>query len=253
VAQAEEEARVQEELATPGRVTRQERPFAFLTDATTPSAGVVSMGYAFGLGSGISAERPLPVNLATAKGSSTVSLGYGLTDRLAPYASATFAESATTGTMGTTAMAGATYQLTHPYAPLHASLSGAYLHEGASGASGLSALAAVSLDRGPLVLAANVRADKLFAAHRDSVDVFALLGASYRVLGPLRLGAEYVGQDLEEMTGEEDAEGGARHAAGPDVALDLDGGRYQLAVASGFGLTAKSPRTVVRAAFAFNF
>ena len=253
-ARADEEQQIREEGAIPGRVTRQERPFGFLSDATTPSAGVVSMGYAFGLGSGISADRPLPVNLAAgATGSHTVSLGYGLTHRLAPFASATFSGSATTaGALASTVMAGATYQFTHPYAPLHVSLSGAVAHEGLSNALGVSALGAVSFAHGPLCLAANLRADRMFASGRDSVDVFTMLGFSYRVLTMLRLGAEYVGQDLEEMFGDE-AEGGARHAAGPSVALDLDGGRYQLAVASGFGLTARSPRAVVRAVLAFNF
>jgi hypothetical protein len=37
------------------------------------------------------------------------------------------------------------------------------------------------------------------------------------------------------------------------VALDLDGGRYQVTLASGFGLTAKSPTAEVRAGLALNF
>jgi hypothetical protein len=237
-----------------GRITRQERPFGFLTDGSTPSRGVVSLGYAFGVGSGISAERPLPVNLAAgAGGSHTATLGYGLTPQLAPFASATFTESTLTpGSMSSTFMAGAIYQLTRPAAPLHVSLSGAVAHEGASQATGVSSLAAVSFNTGPLCLAANLRADKMFAAGRDSVDLFTMLGVSYRVVGGLRLGVEYVGQDLEDAF-EADLEGGARHAVGPNLALDLDGGRYQVILASGFGLNAASPTAVVRAGLTLNY
>lgn len=253
-ARAEEEALQVREADLQGRVTLQQRPFGFLTDATTPSAGVASLGYAFGVGSGIPADRPLPVDLAAGSGGShTAQLGYGLTDRLGLYGSATFTESAAEpGTLSTTAMAGASWQFTRPTSPLHVTLSGGMAYEGATQTPGVSAVAAVSYDRGPLCLAANVRADRMFAASRDSVDLFTMIGASYRVWGGLRLGAEYVGQDLEDAF-EEDLEGGARHALGPSVALDLDRGRYQLVVATGFGLNAKSAEAVVRAGLTFNY
>lgn len=250
---ADEGQELRSDLEVSGRLTRQERPWGFLVDPSTPSAGVASLGYAFGLGSGISADRPIPVNLAATNGSHTVSVGYGVTDRVAPFASATFAESPTVpGTMSSTVTAGAMVQLTRPSAPLRISLSAGGVHESASDANGFSALAAASLDQGPLRLAANVRADKLFTTRRDAVDVFTALGASWRVFDVLRVGAEYVAQDLEELFGD-DAEGGARQAVGPSVAVDLDGGRYQLALASGLGLGAKSPRALVRAALAVNF
>jgi hypothetical protein len=253
LARADEPEELRAEAAASGRFTRQERPWGFLVDPSTPSAGVASLGYAFGLGSGISADRPIPVNLAATNGSHTVSLGYGVTDRVAPFASATFAENpASPGTMSSTVTAGAMVQLTRPGAPLRISLSAAGVHESASDSNGFSALAAASLDQGPLRLAANVRADKMFASQRDAVDVFTLLGASWRVFDVMRVGAEYVAQDLEDLFGEE-AEGGARQAVGPSVALDLDGGRYQLALASGFGIGSKSPRALVRAALAVNF
>ena len=256
LAQGGEEQELREEAKVSGRITLQGRPFSFLTDPSTPSAGVATMAYAFGIGSGVSADRPIPVNLATSNGSHSISLGYGMTDRLAPFASATLAEN-TTGAAGVagvaaTVSAGLSYQFTRPGAPLSFTVSGAGVHEGVSSASGLSTVAAASLDQGALRVAANVRADKIFAANRDSVDVITMVGASYRVATVLRVGAEYVGQDLEEMFGD-NAEGGARHAAGPSVALDLDGGRYQLALASAFGLTARSPRALIRAALAVNF
>jgi hypothetical protein len=252
-ARAEEAEELREEAHLSARMTLQERPFAFLTDPSTPSAGVASMSYAFGLGSGIAADRPIPVNLAASNGSHSISLAYGATYRLAPFVGATFAENpGAPSTVAATVTGGLEYQLLRPGAPLRVSLSAAGVHEGASDASGFSALAAASLEQGAVRLAANVRADKLFAANRDAVDVITMLGASYRVVSVLRMGAEYVGQDLEEAFGD-DAEGGARHALGPSVALDLDGGRYQLAVAPLFGLGARSPGALVRAALALNF
>jgi hypothetical protein len=237
-----------------GRVTRQQRPFGFVSDGSTPSDGVLSLGYAFGLGSGIAADRPLPVDMAAGSGGShTVAVGYGLTDRLSPFASATFSQSVTTpGRLSSTVMAGARYQFTDPASPLHATLSGGVTHEGLSGTTGISLLAAASLATGPFVMAANLQADKMFAAGRDSVDLITTAGVAVRVVGGLRVGIEYVGQDLEDAF-EEDLEGGARHAVGPSLALDLDGGRYQVTVASGFGLNAISPTAVVRAGFNFNY
>jgi hypothetical protein len=249
----EDEGGLHEVARISGRVTTQERPFSFLTDPSTPSAQVLTLGYTFGLASGIDADRPLPVNMAAVDGSHTFAIGYGVTDRLAPFLSGTIAQRAEAAE-GTSAniSAGLTCQLTRPGAPLRFSITGAGIHETGSGASGFSAIAAGSYDVGALKLGANVRADKVFASDRDKVDLFALAGVSYRLADWVRVGAEYVAQDLEDAF-EDDAEGGARHAVGPTVALDLEGGRYQVTLGSGFGLTANSPRALFRAALAMNF
>jgi len=238
------------QVLDPSRHTAQERPLVFTVDPTTPSAGTASVGYSFGLGSGIAADRPLPVNMASASGSHTMSAAYGLSSRLAPFVSASFADVGTS-TSTSSVSAGLTWQLTSPGAPLRASVSGAGVHEGTGGANGVSALAAASLDLGRLRIVGNVRADRLFAAGRDRLDTFVMAGATARVAGGLRAGVEYVGQDLEGMFAA-DAEGGARHAVGPTVALDLDGGRYQLAVGAGFGVGPRSPEAIVRGLFAFS-
>ena len=101
-------------------------------------------------------------------------------------------------------------------------------------------------------MAGNFRADKVFATGRDAVDLVATVGALWKLGSAVRLGAEYVGQDLEEIASAE-AEGGSRHTVGPTLAFDLDGGRYQVAVGSGFGLNAASPRVIGRLALAFNY
>ena len=71
-------------------------------------------------------------------------------------------------------------------------------------------------DLGKLRLGSMLHGEKMLAAGRDSVDVIGALGASYRVVDPLRLGAEYVGQDFEDAWEDEEAEGleEAFHLAG---------------------------------------
>ena len=238
-------------IVDPARLTVQERPFAFSVDPTTPSQGVWSAGYSFGVGSGISADRPLPVSLGSASGSSTFSMALGATDRLAPFISATIADAGTpAGSQSYTA--GLTWQVTAPGSRLRLATSLAGLHEGRSGATGATAVVAASLDQGPLRLIGNVRADKVFSPGRDAVDYVVSLGTAWRLGSAVRIGAEYVGQDLEE-TFSAGAEGGAVHAIGPTLALDLEDGRYQVAIGSGFGLTARSPRVLGRMVVAVNF
>jgi hypothetical protein len=234
----------------PTRVTAQEHPFAFVTDPSTPGDRDLAISYLFGLGSGISEDRPIPVDMAAAGGSHTFSLSYGLTDGLAPFASGTFAQDEA-GKQTSNVSAGLAWQLSRPGAPLKLMVSAAGTHEGQTSANGITTLVATSADLGQLRLAGNLRLDKTFAAGRDAADWFVLLGTSYH-LGALRVGAEYVGQDLEAMGGD-DAEGGARHSLGPTLALDLDHGRYQLLVGSGFGLNSRTPTAIVRAGLTFTY
>lgn len=233
------------------RVTRQELPFAFVADPSTPGAGGTSLEYRFGFGSGISADRPLPVSIAASGLSYGVSIAYGLGDRLAPFVSVTSSQDAT-GATSASVTAGATVFLTRPSAPFRLAVAAAGIHEGASGASGGAVRIAASLDQGPLRAAADMRGEKVFATDRDRVDVITTAGVSLRVLRDLRIGAEYVGQDLEEAF-TAGAEGGARHVLGPSASVDLDGGRYQLAISAAFRLTAQSPQLLARAVLAFNF
>ncbi len=236
--------------AEPPRVTQQVRPFAFAVDPSTPSRGIFSVGYTFGLDSGVAADRPLPVNLASASGSSTISASFGVTGQLAPFVSATLADAGSTTATQSWA-AGLTWQVTNPASHLRLAVSAAGMREG-TGDAGATALITGSMEGGRMRLVANIRADKVFAAGRDGVDTLVVLGGSWRLAEWARLGAEYVGQDLEE-TFNAGAEGGARHSLGPTLALDLDGGRYQLALGTGIGLTARSPRAIARAVLAYSF
>jgi hypothetical protein len=239
----EEQAVVREPWQERGTIKPDLTPFAFVIDPATPAAGSLGYGYAVGVGSGISADRPIPVALQNAGPSTQVALGYGVTDRLAAMAEVKAFPSG--GSTVASAMVGAKLQLTSPNAPWRAAVMGGALREGVSGAYGVWARAAGSWGAGPLLLEVNGYAERVLATGRDSLDYAVMGGASWRLLDWLRAGAEYVGQDLEEM-GVRGAEGGARQAFGPNVALDLYRGRYQVVAAALFGVGPQSPAALVR-------
>jgi hypothetical protein len=247
-AAGEEVIRLTKDQDASGRLTRQERPFAFVTDPSTPSAGVATLEYRLGFASGMDAERPLPADLTSAGGSHSFGFAYGLTSRWAPFASVTLHGEGRKANV----LAGAKVLLGNPSAPLQVSIAAAGLRE-AGGAYGLQVLGAASYDAGPLRIAGNVQGEKIFEQGRDELDLLVMAGASWRVGSAVRLGAEYVGQDLEALYEDEEAEGGARHLIGPSMSLDLDRGRYQLAVAGGFGLTRETPAALARAQLAVSF
>jgi hypothetical protein len=209
-----------------------------VVDPSTVEAGRVSVSYAFGLASGSAPERPVPVEIAPASTSHQFWVSYGITDRLAPFA----AVSAVQG-QGASVAGGAKLQVTSPDAPLRLAVLGAVLREGATGAVGGWLRLAGSWDVSRLRLAATLHAEKVFVPGRDAVDVMAMAGASCLLTRDVRVGVEYVGQDFEA----DDAEGGARHVAGPNLAIDIVRGRVQFVVAVGFGLSQRSPRAAARA------
>jgi hypothetical protein len=120
------------------------------------------------------------------------------------------------------------------------------------GDSGAWFQVAFSQDIRRVRLAATFHGEHVFAEGRDPLDVMVEAGASVRVVGGLRLGAEYVGQDLEEAI-DAGAEGGARHFAGPTASLQLLRDRMSIVAGPSFGLSARSPEVLGRAAASFGF
>ncbi|HEY3356942.1 MAG TPA: hypothetical protein VGQ83_27075 [Polyangia bacterium] len=235
------------------RVHAEERPFVFLLDPSTPSRRDVSVSYGLGVGSGVAAERPLPAIGAAGAITHSLTLAYGATERFSPFVEGRIVQPTTAGGDATAGLsAGARWQLTAPGRPLRAAVMGAFLRE-PGGALGGAVRAAVTYDVGRLRVGANAHFEKIFAAGRDGVDMIALAGASYRVLDWLRLGAEYVAQDLEDAFEQDEAEGGARHYAGPSFAIDLDRGRVQIVGGPAFGLNSRAARVVGRAAVVMTF
>ena len=103
-----------------------------------------------------------------------------------------------------------------------------------------------------LRLGATLHGEHIFWAGRDPLDVMVDLGATYRVAGDLRLGAEYVGQDLEEALSP-GAEGGARHFIGPTVSWQGLDQRLSLVAGPSVGLSPLSPSFVARVAASYAF
>lgn len=230
------------EVAPPPRATNEERPFLHVLDPTTPTAGNVSVGYSFGYSSGVAADRPMPADLANAGADHRATASYAVTDRFAPFL----------GGGNSSAIAGARLQITDPTSPFRFTLAGAMFRERA-GVFGAWTRAAASYDVGAFRVAGNLHLERAFARGRDSIDILALAGVSYRVAKMFRLGAEYVGQDLEDAIEQEEVEGGARHFIGPTGAVDLHGGRLQLTFGPAFGLNEKSPRFLGRVAVLATF
>jgi hypothetical protein len=236
---------------------QEERPFAFVLDPTTPSRGDLSLEYSLGYASGTAADRPLPSTMGAPTGAEhALTLGYGITNRIAPSLSVRLLQPTNgEGSVQATGNVGLRFAITDPQSTgLRLTMSTVVFRE-FEGAMGASARAAMSYDLfKKLRLAGNVHLEHVFADNRDAVDVLVLAGASYAVLPILRVGVEYVGQDLEEMADDgEVAEGGAHHYVGPSVALSLIGEKLQLVAGGAVGLGAQSQPMVGRLAALMTF
>lgn len=220
----------------------EQRPFVFTMDPSIPHAGEVSLDYTAQGATGVEAMRPLAANLGARGIVHGLTASVGVAPWLAVFGSGLAhqafddRESAVRGT----GQAGLRWLASRPGAPLRLGASTFVLRE-FEGSVGAAARLVASYDFGRLRIAGNAHVEKVFAAHRDSIDLLAFAGASLRATRELRLGVEYVGQDLEDAFEHEEAEGGARHFAGPTAALELQDGRLWITAGPALGLNAKSP------------
>ena len=122
----------------------------------------------------------------------------------------------------------------------------------ANGANGAFGALAASGDVGRLRWTTGGHVEHVFSPGRDGVDLRLQVGANYNVAGPLRLGVEGVGQDLEEAFGQ-GAEGGARYFVGPTASAQLLGERLTIVGGPSVGLSASSPRVLGRVSLAYAF
>jgi len=230
-----------------------ERPFLYLVDPTLPRPMHVIASYAASYSSTEAATRPLA---ATANRSGLVNelrLEGGLHQRFAPFVTGLAAPPQTGETGPRTALqAGARVLVTDPASRgFRLALSAAYMRDFGSN-NGVFGRATASYDLGGLRLASMVHAEKVFTPARDAIDLYAVAGASYRVLDSLRVGAEYVAQDIEGAWNPNEAEGGIRHFAGADLAWSY---QRKLLVTAGpaFGLGKPAPALLGRASVAYLF
>ena len=121
----------------------------------------------------------------------------------------------------------------------------------------LSAVVALSAQLGSrLSLTFDLRGAHYFHVGRDPLDVFLTAGALVRATSWLRLGAEYVGEELEGVgddAADLDLGGGGRHYLGPTAVALLRGGRLRLNVTAGPVLTRTDTAALVRGSLAYLF
>lgn len=134
----------------------------------------------------------------------------------------------------------------------HAVVSGGWLRELNGASDGVWLRLAIAHDFEGLRLGATVHGEHVFAAGRDPIDVLVMAGASYMLAGPVRVGVEYVAQDLEESLSDQ-AEAGARHFLGPQVALELLDKRLSVAGGPAFGIGPQSPPFSGRFSLAYEY
>jgi hypothetical protein len=235
----------------PAVVTDVPRRFLYSVDPAAPAGGHVVAGLGVGyaaLDKGVG--RPFAGDLAHAGAVFDVAAEVGL----ARFASVV-GQGLMAGQGGGQVAGGAMIGLSlHPWSvkggPVDVALSGGYLRElgGANGAWGRVALAG---DVGSLRLAASALGQHVVAPGRDAIDLVMTAGASYELWQTLRLGAEYVVQDLEGAFEHDEAEGGVRHFVGPTIGVHL--GRAQIGAGPAFGLSPTSPRYLGRLAAAYSF
>jgi len=228
-----------------------DRPFLYMIDPRPPAPMTVVGEYAASLTSTEAAARPLAANVNRSGFVNELRVDFGLVDRLSIFGTGWLAPptDGEAGARGAFA-AGLRTLVTDPSSRIfRLALDGAFLRDFAA-ANGGFLNATATLDAGVLRLGAMVHSEKMFAPGRDDVDLYVVSGASVRTIDHLRVGAEYVAQDLEEV-GDPGAEGGIRQFAGASLAWTAD----SISVAAGpaFGLGGHAPSLLgrVQASVAF--
>jgi hypothetical protein len=229
-----------------------EQPFLYMTDTHGPGPRQLLAGYALAFSSSAGAIRPIPGHFDNEAVVHSFSLEAGLLPRLSLFGTTMLAESIGHSDVGAVAVqAGARVVLTNPRAQhFRLVLQASFLRE--FGADlGVAGELTGSYELGRVRLAASLHAEHVFAPGRDPVDLYAVVGVSVRVHRLVRVGAEYVAEDIEAGL-DDDAEQGARQYAGPDVALSLWSNRVLVTAGTAVQI-ARAPGLLARAAVTYVF
>jgi hypothetical protein len=233
------------------------RPWLYAADPTAPPAGhaIASLGVGYArVDRG--ASRPFASDIAHAGAVFSAGAEVGLLRIVSLRAEGLLAGQDSAMSAG--AMVGATLYPLDPKGPVNLACSGGYLRE-IGGDNGIWARVAVASDLGAARFVFTALGEHVFAAsrsgepeRRDSIDLVLTAGAVYSLTQAVRLGAEYVVQDLEGAWDREEVDGGIRHFVGPVASFDL-GRRVALAAGPAFGLSKGSPTLLGRLAATFAF
>lgn len=118
----------------------------------------------------------------------------------------------------------------------------------------ITGVAMASAYLGRVNLTLNVRAAHYFAAGRDPVDVFVTAGVLVRATDWLRVGAEYVGEELEGVSGGDlDDSPGGRHYVGPTAAVFFVKHRLRLNATAGVVVLHGDAGPLARGSLAYLF
>jgi hypothetical protein len=226
------------------------RPLLYTADPTPPPPGHVlaTLGVSYAAVDR-GAARPFAADVAHAGAVFGANADVGLTRIFALHAEGLLAGDG--GSMHAGAMLGAGLYPLSGRGPFDIGIAAGYLRE-LGGANGAWARAVVAADIGRARLALGGVTSHVFSPGRDGVDVLVTGGASYAVLPILRIGAEYVAQDLEEAFDQAERDGGIRHFAGATAALTL-GDRVQITAGPAFGLNALAPRVLGKLSASYRF
>lgn len=218
-----------------------DRPFLYLVDPRLPAPLTTVGSYAASLTSTEAAARPLGANANRTGFVNELRLDFGLVDWLSTFGTARLAPPFE-GESGARGAFDAGLRLLVTSTALRAAVDGAFLRDFSASNGGILR-ATATFDTGPLRLGTLVHSEKVFAQGRDDVDVYVVVGASMRTVEHLRVGAEYVAQDLEEI-GEPAAEGGVRQFASASVAWTAD--RFSVGAGPALGLGGHAPTLLGR-------
>jgi hypothetical protein len=107
---------------------------------------------------------------------------------------------------------------------------------------------------GRVNLTFDLRGAHYFAAGRDALDLFVTAGALVRATSWLRVGAEYVGEELEGVaSGDDDASPGGRHYVGPTAALYFAHDRLRVNATGGAVLVRGQSGPLARGSLSYRF
>jgi hypothetical protein len=229
------------------------RPFLYSADPTAPASGHVLANIGVGYASiDRGAARPFAADLTHAGAVMSAGAELGIARYFTLQAEGLLAGRGGDAPLAAGVMAGMGFHLAEQKLPIDLALTGGYLRE-LGGSNGVWARAALARDFGRARIIMTALGEHVFDPKRDKLDLLVTAGASFAVVDSLRLGAEYVAQDLEGAWEHDEPDGGIRHFIGPNASLDLASHRVRIGLGPAFGLSPGSPRLLGRLAAMYLF